>query len=153
MELNSILERLKSEGFRITEQRKHLLCHLLKQEGPFSGEAVYEELKVYDIGRATVFRTLRLLLHLGVLTRDHFDGSCQEYKLARRSPLETPHQDRIVCRSCGEESFLDECPMKQEVTRIAKRSGFRLEEGHHELYGICERCEKSGSNRFDQEES
>lgn len=139
--MDKFIEQVKKRGYKLTEPRRRLLERVQELERPFTAEELYEMMSRQGIGRATVFRTLKLLLDIGVLVRVHLEEGCQHYQLAAGLPGEEHHHDRIICRACGRITDLDECPMREDAAAIAKRSGYRLQGHHLDLYGICSRCD------------
>lgn len=137
-----ILELLEQAGHRLTGPRVQLakavsdLAHR-----PFSGEDLYEDLRARGIGRATVFRTLKLLQDLGVLSRLHMEDGCQRYIVAPPGGSDDPdHRDRLVCRLCGRVAYLEECPMEESIARVAEELGYRIESHHLDIVGVCADC-------------
>ena len=136
---------LEKAGHRLTEPRLDLIRAVSAQgERPFTGEDLYDELRQTGVGRATVFRTLRLLLDLNVLSRLHMEDGCQQYILAPRDAhLDENHHDRLICRECGRVAYLDHCPMEEALAEIARRSGYRVETHHLDIIGICADCHRA----------
>src|SRR3982751_2896656 len=64
-----VLRQLSARGFRETEARRAIVETILHKDGQFTARQLHEELEPWDVGRATVFRTLDLLVELGVLNR------------------------------------------------------------------------------------
>ncbi len=142
MMLQSWIDQLKRNGHKVTAPRRKLLQYLDGRDAPFTAEEIYGELSATGVGRATVFRTLKLLQDVGVLVRVHLEHGCQHYQAAPGIPGDTHHHDRIICRECGDIALLDQCPMRSDVSDIARRSGFRIQGHHLDLYGICSSCEE-----------
>src|SRR5690625_2583605 len=93
-----MVRSLESAGHRLTGPRRQLIKAVSAQsERPFTGEELYDHVKRSGLGRATVFRTLKLLQDLGLLSRLHLFDGCQHYIVA---PVENPHdahhQDRLI---------------------------------------------------------
>ncbi len=143
------IEQLRKQGHKVTAARRRLLEHLVGREAPFTAEELHGELAMSGVGRATVFRTLKLLQDEGILVRVHLEHGCQHYQAAPGIPGAAHHHDRIVCRECGDIALLDECPMRSDVSEIAGRSGFRLQGHHLDLYGICRSCEGKDASSDD----
>lgn len=148
MEHTSLEERmirsLEQAGHRVTEPRTQLIKAVAAQkERPFTGEALYEELKEAGLGRATVFRTLKLLQDLGILSRLHLPEGCQHYIVSPPEHQNRKHHDRIICRVCGRVAYLDECPMSEVIADIAKASGYRVETHQLDFLGVCSSCLES----------
>lgn len=139
---HNILGLLEQAGHRLTGPRMQLVkavSDLEKQ--PFSGEDLYDGLREHGVGRATVFRTLKLLQDLGVLSRLHMEDGCQRYIVAPPGePRDADHHDRLICRHCGRVVYLNECPMEEAVARIAEQSGYHVETHHLDIVGVCADC-------------
>lgn len=68
---------LKSEGLKYTPERAHLLDTIIRFDGPFQAERVVEAVRGgrgggaarLRISKATVYRTIKLLLDAGIIQR------------------------------------------------------------------------------------
>lgn len=137
-----IIELLEQSGHRLTAPRVQL-AKAVSDLGhkPFSGEDLYEDLREQGIGRATVFRTLKLLQDLGVLSRLHMEDGCQRYIVTPPGgPWDPDHHDRLICRRCGRVAYLAECPMEESMARMAEQLGYRIESHHLDIVGVCADC-------------
>ena len=86
MQKESIIQKLKGRGCRITKQRLMLLDIILNEECSCCKEIYYRAVKFdSNIGSATVYRMINLLEEIGAITRNNM------YKIA-----------------CGEECHVDE---------------------------------------------
>ena len=87
---------LAKTGARFTSQRKLILDCLLSEGTHQSAETIYRSLKrkFPMIGRATVFRTLKLLENVGLCQRMP-ERSRFEPKAGRE------HHDHMICLKCG----------------------------------------------------
>lgn len=137
-----MIAALEESGHRLTEPRLQLIKAVAAQDQkPFTGEDLYEDFRPTGLGRATVFRTLKLLQDLGVLSRLHLADGCQHYIVAPQDDLhDADHHDRLICRSCGRVAYLESCPMAESIARIAKESGYRVETHHLDILGLCNDC-------------
>ena len=141
--LEEWVEKIRSDGHKITKPRLLVMETLSGLNVPFTAEELHERMISQGVGRATVFRTLKLLQDMGLLVRVHLEEGCQHYQVAAGLPGEMHHHDRIICRECGGMAYLDQCPIRQDVERIVERSGFRMQGHHLDLYGICADCDQA----------
>lgn len=144
---------MEENGLRLTGPRKVIIGAVAaKGERAFTGEALYEELRETGLGRATVFRTLKVLHQLGVLSRLHLNDGCQRYVLAPTDPGQGGHHhDRLICRECGQVGYLDRCPLHEALSGIAKASGYEIETHQLDLLGVCQDCRgKAGSGKSEK---
>ena len=80
-------------GRRVTGPRRRVARLLAGKQGSFSAEAVNEELP--DVGRATVYRTLKLLSDAGVLCKAMLPDGSPRYSIDH-----SWHHHHLICPSC-----------------------------------------------------
>jgi len=154
-----ILEALSSHDYRVTWQRWAVAAHIaLKGDKLFTVEELFTSLRRHypDIGLTTVYRTLDLLVDLGIIDRIHGEDGLARYGL--RSP-DLMSSLRLICEECGQE---EEAPTEQlapVLKGIAQQHGFQLSHYEGQLMGICSRClaarseEEAGAGPAGSEES
>jgi len=129
-DLMSVIEDM---GYRITQPRRDVVKLLETKPDGFGAEEIHGALP--EVGRATVYRTIRLLLDIGVICKlVMWDGSTK-YSLAR-----VEHHHHLVCVRCGTvEEFLDSTIERLVRAIGAEVSGEIL--GHRiEFDVICKTC-------------
>ncbi len=129
------LEFLQTQKLKNTAQREALFKIVMAENSHFSVESL-EKKTEGNIGMATLYRFLRLLVDSKILNEYHFSDKT----LFERSNIEN-HHDHIICEKCGEisEFHSDEIENIQEA--IMKSKGFISTTHRHELYGICKKCQ------------
>jgi Fur family ferric uptake transcriptional regulator len=137
---------LRQQALKLTPQRRQIFERAFATHDHFSAEKLYGWLKAEDgpsVSRATVYRTLALLVEGGFLeSLDAGQGELlYEHVLGHR------HHDHIVCVDCGRiEEFYDE-----EIERLqeeaAARKGFELVHHNLRLFGTCAACTRKGKHR------
>ena len=85
---------LEDKGYRVTTPRLSVIALLGQKEEGFSAQEVNEALPM--VGRATVFRTLKLLLGAKVICKLNTRDGGVKYSLARAE-----HHHHTVCIKCG----------------------------------------------------
>lgn len=119
---------------RDTSQRRAIRQVFRDADRPLSTHEVLEEAKRLkpNIGIATVYRTLKLLLDSGWLATIRLPGEPPRYELADK-----PHHHHFHCQECG---HVVEVPGSDDLLAALVPAGFRLD--HHDLvlYGRCARC-------------
>ena len=87
---NSLVEHLRSQGIRITTQRVAIAQAIDTLQGHFTAEEVYTAVQHVNpqVNPATVYRTLELLVGMGLATESHL-GSDSEKLGAWELELET----------------------------------------------------------------
>src|SRR5687767_457155 len=88
---------LASHGLRLTRQRLRILDLLLQAERHVSVEDIHHELKKHGVGRATVFRTLKMLEECHLVSHVTGAGGTSRFEV----DLERPHHDHLICIECS----------------------------------------------------
>ena len=73
----NVLTQLSAQGHRMTEPRRAILERIVRYTQPFSAEQLFKDLggDTGPIGRATVYRTVDLLLNDHWLARVHWSAA------------------------------------------------------------------------------
>lgn len=132
-ELESIAQRLEARGHRVTPARLAVIRAVLAQRGHFSVDDILQHCP--GIGRATAFRTMRLLAELGIVCRVLLEDGALHYRLSRRG-----HHHHLVCVACGSVQDLDQCAVADLVRELARASNYEIEGHWLEFFGRCPQC-------------
>lgn len=132
-DIDLIVERLALRGHRLTGSRRLVLEAVVGQPGHFTVDDVLHSTP--QVGRATVFRTIRLLLDLNVVCRVLLDDGTLHYRISIRG-----HHHHLVCRGCGRVEDFTTCDVKQLVGQLASATDYQIEGHWLELYGRCGAC-------------
>lgn len=135
---NAILRQLGDSGRRRTSARRHVIAAALKRQEPFGAQQLVGELRRRGVGRATVFRTLELLVSLGALSRIH--GIEAGVRCVRYTPCAPSHHHHLVCQACGRVEELAAKSLDQRITATARSRGFRPLGHTVEITGLCPEC-------------
>ena len=133
-----ILEQLREHGLRSTGPRRAVVETALQRPGRFTANDIVDELRPRGVGRATVFRTLDLLVELGVLERLHTDSHHAYTVCSER------HHHHLVCTGCNRVEEIVSPSAERLVRAIAQQSGYRLQGHLLEILGLCSRCQEAG---------
>ena len=125
--------RLETIGFRSTAPRRAVLQAIETAEGPFTVEDLLAE--VPSVGRATVFRTIKLLQELNMMCRVPLEDGSVRYQLS-----EGGHHHHLICRTCGSFTEFSDLELDTRIQEQANAHGFALQGHSLELYGLCRRC-------------
>lgn len=133
----NILTVLEERGNRMTLPRRELAALLARRTDSFSAEEIVDVAP--GLGRATVYRTLRLLVEVGILCKTAMPDGSPRYSLD-----DAHHHHHLVCVSCGR---IDEFrhPAVERMLRAMKNHVETELIGHRlELYHRCSACRESG---------
>lgn len=95
---------LRAEGLKYTPERAHVLDAIVREDGLFDAESLIASLKAQggEASKATVYRTIKLMLEAGMILRVPLDEEPARYVLSygNKSPnliinLDTKHVDRV----------------------------------------------------------
>jgi Fur family ferric uptake transcriptional regulator len=132
-DLEKVSLKLEARGYRVTPSRRAVIAAILAQQGHFTVEDLLARCR--DAGRATVFRTIRLLTELGVVCRVLLEDGSKHYMVSQRG-----HHHHLVCTACGKVQDLDQCAITDVVREMSESTGYELEGHWLELYGRCAEC-------------
>jgi Fe2+ or Zn2+ uptake regulation protein len=132
-EIDLIAERLELRGHRMTPSRRRVLHAVAAQAAHFTVDDVLRAAP--GVGRATVFRTMRLLVDLNVLCRVLLDDGALHYRLSARG-----HHHHLVCRECGRVEDFSQCDVGALVRHLASATDYEIEGHWLEVYGRCNAC-------------
>jgi Fur family transcriptional regulator, ferric uptake regulator len=143
--VENVLTHLGNQGHRVTEPRRAILERIVRYTQPFGTEQLYQDLggEGGPIGRATVYRTVDLLLADHWLARVHWTPT-QETTSDDHSyvPVEQGHQHQLVCRTCGSVATFEGCEIDALLGGLARRLNFRVDEHWLEISGLCQTCQR-----------
>jgi Fe2+ or Zn2+ uptake regulation protein len=132
--LRSLLQRLEDQGHRLTPPRLAVVAAVLDRHGHFSVDDILGQ--VPGVGRATVFRTMKLLAETGAVCRVLLNDGSLHYRLSRRRG----HHHHVVCTSCGGVQDLSDCVVSDVVGELSRSTGYEIDGHWLELYGRCPTC-------------
>ncbi len=127
--------RLETIGFRSTAPRRAVLQAIESASGPFTVEDLLAE--VPGVGRATVFRTIKLLQELDMMCRVPLEDGTARYQVS-----ESEHHHHLVCRNCGSLTEFSDPELDARIAEQARAHGFALQGHSLELYGLCGACRR-----------
>jgi Fur family ferric uptake transcriptional regulator len=88
-----------------------------------------------DVGRTTIYRTLKLFKDAGLASELLFGGE------ARFEPVwNRDHHDHFVCVACGDIFEFQSPEIERRQEEIAAGIGFKVEGHRHHIFGRCRKC-------------
>ncbi|MBN3039433.1 MAG: transcriptional repressor [Candidatus Omnitrophica bacterium] len=139
--------RFRGAGFRITVPRQAILEVLSKTQKHLSAEDVYMAVHRIcpTVGLTTVYRTLELLVDMGLVFKFDFGDGRARYELAL-GPKGERHHHHLVCTNCGRvidytEFIDDEIELLQQTEKgLSKKYNFDITHHLIQFYGLCDKC-------------
>jgi Fur family ferric uptake transcriptional regulator len=129
---------LRRKGLRLTLQRELILDALAAGDGHHTPEEIYRRVhaKAPVVNRATVYRTLEMLLELGLATTAHGTDNQLLYELADQ----TPHH-HLVCQRCGHVAEIGHEQIAPMFDALEQEFSFQVRTDHLMLFGLCRECQ------------
>ncbi len=124
---------LEDQGYRVTAPRQTIVRLLERKQEGFTAEEIIAELP--DVGRATVYRTIKLLLRAGVVCKlANMDGAPM-YSLSRAE-----HHHHTVCVACGSVGEFRAATVERLLRGLADDIPGQILGHRIEFYITCDTC-------------
>ncbi len=129
---------LISKGLKLTKPRKIILDTVFATHKHFNVDELYDLIrkKHKDVSRATIYRTIPLLVDSGLikqslrcLAKDHYEH--------------TYGHDRhlhLICEKCGKIIEVESREAENILNELAKKHNFHIKEFNVGARGICKKC-------------
>ncbi len=134
-----LLHRLAESGARLTPTRAAVLRALTSRSDGFTIEELCGDVR--PVGRATVFRTVRLLLQEGIVCKLAMGDATPRYALSRSG-----HHHHAVCLRCGAVDDFRGCDLDDLVQRVAAAAESEVLGHRLEVYVVCAQCRRNGAS-------
>lgn len=135
-EFESLVERVRAAGYKITPPRMAVLEVIYQDGGHLNPVEVLEHARAIHprLGRATVYRTLELLTQLGIVRPIYLVDSGPIYIRADSS------HHHLVCSQCGLIIDFDQCSAGEIADELSSKHNFTIQSHLLEFYGLCDQC-------------
>ena len=124
----------------VTRQRDLVAEVVFQSDGHLSVEQIQNQLRDRgeNVGLATVYRTLDVLVRSG-LVRAHDFG--QGFKRYEPMPAQT-HHEHLICVRCGRVDEFSNERLERMLPIIADEHSFLHQRHRVEVYGLCQECQR-----------
>lgn len=134
--LCSVFRRfLKSQDLKYTQERADVLDAIISRDDAFEAEELLLDLRSrgHDVSKATVYRTLRLLMDAGIITQSLFDSKQSQYELLYgREP-----RDFMVCMKSGKRIEFQNKELSALRDRICRELGWKPVGHRFQIFAIA----------------
>lgn len=134
---------LRRTGHPVTPQRMRVAAILFGTHDHISAEEIMHRLREggESVGKATVYRTLDLMLEAGLIREHDFGEGFRRYEPRRTRP----RHEHLVCTGCGKVIEFQSDAVERLKSEVTALHGF--DPSHHrlEIYGTCEDCRPDGA--------
>ncbi len=134
---------LAKHRLKRSEQRAVILDTFLRSERHLSVDDLLQmvQRRRSDIGRTTVYRTLKLLQAAGLAQELELHGQSRFEREYKRQ-----HHDHFICKSCGEIFEFSSAEIERIQDVIAAEIGFVIDGHRHQIFGYCRLCTAAGKD-------
>ena len=134
---------IREKGLRRTSQRDVIVEAAFSTEEHFTAEQLWDMARRIDPGtsRATLYRTLSLLVESGLLTEIDL-GRDQKYY--DPNFVDHPHHNHLICVDCGKVIEFEDEHIETLFDCITRRLGFRPTKKSMRIEACCDQLRKEG---------
>ena len=130
---------VRDHNLPLTHQREAIASALFYSSEHLSVEDIEARLRTdsVHVGKATVYRTLDLLVRAGLVVEHDFGEGFKRYEPCSA----TSHHEHLVCLECGKVVEFASERIARMKALIADEHGFRHHHHRLEIYGVCRECQ------------
>ena len=136
---------LEKRGLKLTAERQAVFDELFARHEHFEADELLMRLRAKHkkISRATIYRTLDLLVDSGIVGRVRIGEMGYRYERLRAGE----HHDHLICNDCGRVIEFFEPKIENLQDEVCDRYGFLALSHSHQLRGICRQCRPRAARR------
>ena len=129
---------LERRGLKLTAERQAVFEELFARHEHFEADELLVRLRTKHkkISRATIYRTLELLVDSGIVGRVRIREAGYRYERLRAGE----HHDHLICNECGRVLEFFEPKIENLQDEVCERYGFLPLSHSHQMRGICRQC-------------
>jgi Fur family ferric uptake transcriptional regulator len=133
---------LQGQGLKLTSERASLVREIFATHYHFEADELLFKMKEKSvkISRATIYRTLELLVKSGMVRRVHLGEDHYHYEHVSGNS----HHDHLICTTCGAVIEFHDSTLEARQREICERKRFTPTFHNLQILGICEACSKKG---------
>jgi Fur family transcriptional regulator, ferric uptake regulator len=141
-EINRFQQFLAQQGLKLTSERTSLVREIFSTHYHFEADELLFKMKEkgVKISRATVYRTLELLVKSGLVRRVHLGEDHYHYEHVSGNS----HHDHLICTVCGGVIEFHDEELERRQLEICERKKFTPTFHNLQILGICDSCRRKG---------
>ena len=133
---------LHAQGLKLTRERVALLREIFAAHYHFEADELLFKMKekAVKISRATIYRTLELLVKSGMVRRVHLGEDHYHYEHVRGDS----HHDHLICTTCGNVIEFNDPALEARQMEICEKRRFTPTFHNLQILGVCDTCRRKG---------
>ena len=141
-EIGRFQEFLQQQGLKLTSERTALVREIFASHYHFEADELLFKMKEKSvkISRATVYRTLELLVKSGMVRRVHLGEDHYHYEHVSGNS----HHDHLICTACGGVIEFHDEVLEQRQREICEKKKFTPTFHNLQSLGVCDSCRRKG---------
>ena len=141
-EITRFQDFLQEQGLKLTGERKALVREIFAIHYHFEADELLSKMKEKDvkISRATVYRTLELLVKSGMVRRVHLGEDHYHYEHVAGNS----HHDHLICTTCGSVIEFNDPELQRRQLEICESKKFTPTFHNLQILGVCNACRRKG---------
>lgn len=140
---------LREQGLPVTQQRESVAEVVFASDEHLSVDDIERRLREEGdrIGKATIYRTLDLLVKSRLVAEHDFGEGFKRYehRLSRQ-----PEHEHLICLECGGVTEFKSREVEDIKSHAHDHHGFRPVRHRLEIYGLCASCQAQGAELPDE---
>jgi Fur family ferric uptake transcriptional regulator len=142
-EINRFQNFLGTQGLRLTQERVALVREIFSIHYHFEADELLLKMKQKSvkISRATIYRTLELLVKSGMVRRVHLGEDHYHYEHVSGNS----HHDHLICTTCGSVIEFHDPALEARTREICDKKKFTATFYNLQVLGICDSCKRKGA--------
>lgn len=134
---------LREQGLPVTQQRGVVADVVFSSEEHLSVDDIEQRLRDRGdrIGKATIYRTLDLLVRSRLVEEHDFGEGFKRYE---HRLTQQPVHEHLICLECGKVIEFESIEIHRVESRVKEEHGFSPARHRLEIYGLCRECVDAG---------
>lgn len=131
---------LKKNNSLWSTEREQITRYVFSHNEHLSADDLYLQLKGdgYTISRATVYRTLDLLVKSGLVIKTQLQSGTYLYEHIK----DEAHHDHLICKTCGKIIEFHSDKIEDLQQQVCKENDFLMTGHALRISGVCKECQE-----------
>lgn len=136
--IETFAKYLSSKDLKLTKEREAVLREIFLYRGHLEAEDLWHRLrkKKKRASRATIYRTLELLVDSGIVRKVDLGHGHSHYEHV----LGHAHHEHMVCLKCGKVIEFSDKKIEDSLKRLCEKSRFEHSSHCFQIFGYCKDC-------------